>query len=650
MKHPHIFLTADEHPKLRSVAAVKTAIKTGHSQMIWRWLLEKTAAELGTEPLLPTSVFPGRNLNAAKHANPDYTVCRAAGGRVLRSALATLLTDDLKWKSVALSQMEALFNPKLWPEWMDQAHKRFGYQADLRTGMLSLDLALAYDWLYPHLSNSERQFILEGLDRCGIQPYLSSLKQNPWWAQKMNNWLTVIVGGLGIAGMALGTDHPDSQKLVDFSFPLMQKYLTAYGPEGEFNESVDYSNATQMPVAYFLAYWYASKGEQNQLSQPPFLDTCYWGMYFTLPPGRYAAFGDSGTEQAPLVKYFAAVAAANQDEVIQWYYRKHSQESDDPLELLWYDARIETTSPEGVLPRGRAYAAYGANISSRTSWDARSTDCVVYGKAGREANHEHNDAGQLCIDGFGERLIVDLGSPSGYPADFFSSNRWKYYNASVLGHNILQFDRQEQRPRNDAADSPAAAAGKMTGFDFADDRGGYWQIDLTAVYENTTRVRRTVVHLHPGIVVVLDEADLPQPGHISLRWHTIVPSEPDAAGNFVVTGEKAQLIGRIHAFSPENIGLTRKQHHYSPPYHLERTGEPLVQRNESYIDCEVRADGCRWVSLFAVKAAGKSNEFWQKIPQGFGLQTNEGLVRVIIDDEKLQVKNEATGNYQEVPL
>ena len=65
-------------------------------------------------------------------------------------------------------------------------------------------------------------------------------------------------------------------------------------------------------------------------------------------------------------------------------------------------------------------------------------------------NHEHNDVGQLCVDGYGERLIVDLGSPSGYPADFFEENRWKYYNASIKGHNVLMFNGREMRvPRKD---------------------------------------------------------------------------------------------------------------------------------------------------------------------------------------------------------
>jgi|TARA_B110000495_G_C22811364_1_gene473670 hypothetical protein len=40
-------------------------------------------------------------------------------------------------------------------------------------------------------------------------------------------------------------------------------------------------------------------------------------------------------------------------------------------------------------------------------------------------------------------MIIDPGSPSGYPADFFDENRWKYYNASIIGHNVPMFGGRE---------------------------------------------------------------------------------------------------------------------------------------------------------------------------------------------------------------
>lgn len=641
---PGIYITGEEIPGLSSVAHLKSKIKSGHAKDLWEQILIKAEAERQLAPLLPSSRFPGRNESAAKHNNPDWTVCNEAGGRMLRAALVHLVTGDESCKVTALQQMEALFDHKRWPKWMDQAHERFGHPADLRTGMLSLDVALAFDWLYTSLSESERAFIIEGIDRQGVQPFLKSIAQNPWWTRDLNNWLTVIVGGLGIAGMALGEEHPDSKKLIDISIPLMKKYMSIYGPEGEFNESVAYANATKLVVNYYLAGYYWSRGGDNMLAEPPLPQTCYWKMHLTLPPGRVAAFGDAHVDTFPEVKYVAAVASVVRDKILQWFYLQNAPHTADPLQLLWYDPTLESENPQGKLRLGKAYYAHGACISSRTDWNPKSTVCVVYGKAGREENHEHNDLGQVCIDGFGDRLIVDLGSPSGYPADFFEENRWKYYNASVLGHNVLLIGNREmkvpKRGRGEKfGEELLKIQGKIVQSFFDDELGSYWRLDLTQAYTGIKSVFRTVVHLFPGIVAVLDEAVLFREEEISLRWHTINKCEPDAFGNFFVEGESAKLVGRVANVDAQEMKIMRNEHQYKPPFHLNRLGEPLDQRCESYIEAKVVGNSCRLLSLFEVCQKTDAPGAWEEFPGGWRISGTNGEFEVRVSEFDLSVLN-----------
>jgi len=531
----------------------------------------------------------------------------------------------------------------------------FGHPADLRTGMLSMDVALAFDWLYPSLSKNEKDFIIEGIDRQGIQPYLQSIEQDPWWIHDLNNWLTVIVGGLGIAGMTLGKEHPDSQKLIDISASLMQKYMSIYGPDGEFNESVAYANATKLVVNYYLAKYYWSKGGEKRLAQNPLPQTCYWKMYLTLPPGRVVAFGDAHVDAAPEVKYIAAIASATRDPILQWFYLQYAPQKADPLQLLWYDPTLEPENPEGKLPLGKAFFAHGACISSRTDWNSQGTACVVYGKAGREENHEHNDLGQLCIDGYGEKLIVDLGSPSGYPADFFEANRWMYYNASVRGHNVLMFGCREMRvPNRDRGekfgDEFKKIQGKILDAKFDTKTGGHWRIDLTGVYEGVKSVYRTVVHLFPGIVAVLDEAELKNEEEISLRWHTIDRCEPDADDNFIVMGEKAKLTGKVICLGVEKFSIQRNEHKYQPPFDRDRLGEPLEQRRESYIEAKLTAKSCRLLSLFSVVEKDEKQQLWHRNNDVWEIQTNHAQFKVDTFDKKLTVTNISNGDRQSANL
>ncbi|MCG8604661.1 heparinase II/III family protein, partial [bacterium] len=574
--------------------------------------------------------------------------------RILRCALTNLLTGRLEYKQAAMSQMQALFDPLVWPEWMDQSHRRFGHPADLRTGMLGLDVALAFDWLVPSLSQSERDFIIAGLDKKGIQPFLTSVRQNPWWTRDLNNWLTVIVGGFGMVGMALGDAHPQSQKLIEISLPLMEKYMSIYGPDGEFNESVSYANATRLPAMYYLAQYYWSRGGQNRLAAKPFPETCRWTMYFTLPPGRVAAFGDAHVDAPVETIHFAAIAAATRDPVLQWFYLYHASIDANPLHFLWYDATLSPEPPDTKLSLGKSFSAHGKNIVSRTTWHPNSTPCVVYGKAGREENHEHNDIGQLCIDGYGERLIVDLGSPSGYPADFFDEGRWFYYNTSIRGHNVLMFGGREMRTATRARGEKHGPEfyemnGRVENAEF-NRSGGSWLLDLTPAYESARQVRRAVIHLFPGIIAVLDEAELDRPEVISLRWHTIDRCAPDSAGRFLIRGERAKLSGRIVNLEEAQINVQRKEHEYKPPYHLDRLGEPLEQRRESYVEATTQADRCRLLTLFSVYGPEEDVSPWEEDRGGWSIKTTEGQIKVHASKEELTVANMDLGSERQIQI
>ncbi|MDP6042192.1 MAG: DUF4962 domain-containing protein, partial [Candidatus Latescibacteria bacterium] len=408
--HPHIFITTKKIEGLRSLDEVRQGIQTGHLKNLWKQLLALADADATNAPYNPTTPLSDRSQLDINHANREWTLVNAVSQRIQHAGLAYLITEKPKYRDDALRQMESLFDTNLWPDWRDKAHPRT--EVDLRGGMLSSAIALAYDWMHPLLSETERQSILNGLDLRGLQPYFRDIEKNAYWADVRTNWLTTIVGGLGIAGMALAEDHPRSQELVDFAMPRMIDYLDRYGPKGEFNESVGYSSSTSQPVAFFTAHRYATQGGQNRIAEHPFPQTCHWTIYFTLPPGRYAAFGDGDVEAPPALTFIPAVADATQDGILQQFYLDYAHLGDArrslAWELLWYNPNLAPTSMDTHVPTGRAYEAHGACFSSRTDWNPISTPSMVYGKGGSGAIvHGHHDVGQICIDGYSERLIVD---------------------------------------------------------------------------------------------------------------------------------------------------------------------------------------------------------------------------------------------------
>lgn len=190
----------------------------------------------------------------------------------------------------------ALFDKSQWPEWSDQAHLNVGLNVDLRHGQLVMPVAVAYDSLYNQLTESERKAIIDGLDRCAITPYKKGFAAEEHWSRRKSNWMTVVLGGFGIAGMALGPDHPDSAMLVANSLAQMETYLDILGPEGEFNQSVQYAGSMSYVVRYFMAMRYASSGADNPFERHALGKFYEWYMMMTFPPGRVAGFGDRASD------------------------------------------------------------------------------------------------------------------------------------------------------------------------------------------------------------------------------------------------------------------------------------------------------------------------------------------------------------------
>ena len=116
------------------------------------------------------------------------------------------------------------------------------------------------------------------------------------------------------------------------------------------------------------------------------------------------------------------------------------------------------------------------------------------------------------------------------------------------------------------------------------------------------RVTRTVVQLLP----VLSRSWMmfrsrPQP--IALRWHTKVPADQRDDGTLVVSTERAKLIVRlidVNETTARDAKVEISTHRYSPLFDRSRNGEPLVQRNESFLMARHHGKSVKYLTLFAV--------------------------------------------------
>jgi hypothetical protein len=639
--HPSIFLVPEKLPGFTSIKDLKSIDKNTHQSRLWNDLLKQSEMDFRIPYIDPSINFKGRDPVHLRHENVSYDLARGVCERLGRASLLFLVTEEEKYKALVMRQIEVLFDTTRWPMWCDDAHVNKPPHVDIRTFRISMWVALCYNWMYNHLTEAEKTFIIDGLDQRAIQPFWEKLAQKPGWYLHRHNWFTNMFGGMGITAMALGDAHSDTQRLLDTIVPEMIDFNNMFGALGEFNEPPGYAGAIRFSVEFAEAYRYYTKHARNLLTEKPFPEIGYWIMYHTLPPGRMMAFGDTNTNQnfsTPAV--MAAMANANHDGVLQWYYLNHFIEMKSPMEMLWFNPDLKVKHPNGHMSLGIEYKEHGSEIISRTSWDPLSTHCVVYGKAGRETNHDDNDVGQLCIDGFGERLIIDPGKPKPiYPKDYFGPMQYNYYSRSSKGHNVLVVGDEEM-----ISEPNEIARGTCVRSWFNDSIGSFWQMDLSPVYGNANKVTRKVVHLYPGVVLVHDYAELPEVNKIDLRWHCISPPQWDQEGNFKINKGAASLCAKVVALDGDPLHFSIGRHSFQPPYHLTRQGDPLEQHYEPFIKVSTRGNLCSILTLFSISKAGAVSTEWRNTEAGYEILINDVRYRVAIVGEDFEISS-SSGDY-----
>ena len=139
---------------------------------------------------------------------------------------------------------------------------------------------------------------------------------------------------------------------------------------------------------------------------------------------------------------------------------------------------------------------------------------------------------------------------------------------------------------------------------------------------------RTVLHVFPGFVVVLDEIGLDKPESISLRWNTAATptriGENDFSLQFEPVGLSARVLNLSGTGHTNRIGCQ----HYRAPWNQDQFGGILPDRDCPYFESYIESRShCRLLTLFAVQA-GSTTKTWTE---------QDGRHVGVIGDQQLDV-------------
>ncbi|MGY8716555.1 MAG: heparinase II/III domain-containing protein, partial [Verrucomicrobiia bacterium] len=229
------------------------------------------------------------------------------------------------------------------------------------------------------------------------------------------------------------------------------------------------------------------------------------------------------------------------------------------------------------------------------------------------------------------------------------------YNASVKGHNTITFGGREQRfpirQRGEVILSKEIS-GRQEQWWHEPGQGTAWSMELAPAYTGVKHFKRTVLHLWPGFILVLDDAEVEKTESISLRWHTINTVKPTASGSFLVRAGGAAAMGRIINLADGDMQLEQHQHAYTAPYDRDRTGTLLDERNESYVEAKITAKRCRFLTLFAT---GADDDFdgsvqWNQTPTGWTFYGLDGPVTATVEGSKVSLRAPQTRRKVELTI
>jgi hypothetical protein len=610
VSHPRIHVSAVAVPGLLSVSELQRQVQApGVRRERWQSLLEDVVGRATQPPYTPATALPGRSAATIARRENDYVLAESSLERVMSAALAHVVDGELAHRDDALRQLTSMLDPAEWPEWRHPVNVERGYVADHRIGMHLRYLSLAYDWLHPALTPDQRGWLSAAIQERALGVVLRSREVDPFWS-KYNNWTGIISAAMGTAGMAFAGEIEGAAALVDDATAYMRTYVEELGPDGEFNESPFYAASMLTPIRYFEALRYHQAGDGTGATGDPG-DAVHaklgrfgrWYANHVLLPDAVVPFGDWAPTARPNALLLGMAAELVGDPVLRWFYqrlRPVTGYANPSLELLTAADAAVAAAPGENWPLAIAYGGYGQHVISRSDWSPAGAACVVSSKAahgwepmrrrGDDASyHLDFDAGQVCIAAGNEQLIVDLGNSGGYS----KGERGAYYGKGTVGHNVPMIDGANTLELGDPVPTIERA-------ELAEHGGSWWRFDLTGAYAGARSVSRTVVHLLPGTVAILDELTLEQTSTVSLRWHTAEPCTPAPDGTFLVRGTHAAASCAVMA-TPGAARVSLQRHRYHPPFDTDYYGTPFAD-GHPYVEALVDDDRVTFLTLVAVFA------------------------------------------------
>ncbi len=593
LKHPYLYFTEEEKPAL--LDRIKNDPESG--DIFHR--LEAEAKMLLHMPVDKNIPIQGKNTRAGwSEYDRDGKYSRyynSNRNNAFNLAFLYQMTGEQKYADKAFEFADAFCDLTTWTQ---RAHEfpiiysrimpwnvpddQVNFNFDHYNGDAGRMMAAVYDWLYPALNQAQRDRIRGAL----LEKVVTRVRGDyefHWWATAYRcNWCGVCNSGVGLAGLALLTEHPQLTDIVAESYNRINSMLNELGIDGGWQEGGGYWRYGVHTSTFFADALKRITDSKYNLFENERLrnNPATFPLHISLPGGRSLNFEDSkGGSYIGSSHLINKLAVETKSSEAAWYRNEFFGNGNDIFDIIW-----ERPQSDGSPPANPSIHFRTINWWVMRSDFKDKNKVLVAGKAGMndDPHHGHLDIGHFVVYWQGEYFIQDIGRRGSYDEKYFDDARFDYPQASSIGHNVLYVNGEKQisgklykQPYN------YDVGGELIEFRTTEEQD-YVIMDPTNAYpkKELKKWRRHVLLDKPEITLLLDEVQADPGALIEVRFHPGV--------DYKVEGDLTLLEGEEGKMAI--IPLINQDYNINPGKHASQF---VNATNDffwvDYIDTEVKA-------------------------------------------------------------
>ncbi len=395
--------------------------------------------------------------------------------------------------------------------------------------------ALAYDWLYGYMTDSERTLLKKEMQDIGNYIYKNSSSLNTWGSVEERrqawNWNAVTHGALGMIALSLG----ENSDWLSLAIERMKGYYTyavdSTGAAMEGLHYIGYAMNTLAPLDYVIKDY---TGVELLDYYPNMQKLPYWSMMMTAPYGNEQTAIGQGNKLDNLAATYYIINRYSQSVNLWGFDRTYNLDGvkgftsdyqgngwNVPAVIFYEDQELEKKAPDSSFPLTVTYKK--GQVVAIDGWERNSSLMTFTSGYGYSGCWNHPDNNTFTFFANGESFVIDLG------ANFKKSSE----------HNVVQVDGVGMRYEGGSS----MVEGKITANKTLGNGALYLKGDNTDSYNDSVLTESTRQMIYMGgetpYVIAFDHAKKDASSHqFTTNFYTDTVSQIE-----IVNSNTAKIIG-----------------------------------------------------------------------------------------------------------